>query len=261
MSQRRFTRRGLLRTGAAAGLMVATGQALAAQSRGGVLRMALPADALELVARRAAYDCLTEIAAGGELIGELAESWEPSEGARAWAIALRRGARFDGDVPVTAEDVLRSLAGSPLAPAIAGMEAPTAHRVTIHLHAPDPNLPFRLADPALAVTGPEGEGSGLYRIAAGEEGPTLLLRQPGHYKDGRAGWFDRVELMAVEEDAARAEMLEAGLVDAACRTAEEGLRIAIAAPATPGRALARPAASDGTLAGDDGRIAERWWFA
>ncbi|MGZ9808992.1 ABC transporter substrate-binding protein [Pseudoroseicyclus sp. H15] len=263
MSQRTFTRRGLLRTGAAAGLLVATGTALAAQSRGGVLRMALPGEALELVARRAAFDCLTEIASGGELTGELAESWEPSEGAQVWTIALRRGVRFEDETPFTAADVLRSFeASAVLAPALESMRALGPHRLELRLTAPDPNLPFLLADPDLAIVSATGGGTGLYRYGeSAPDGPVVLVRVPTHYKDGRAGWFDRVELTMAEADEERAALLEAGAVDAACRTAEEGLSIAIATPAAIGRGLARPAASDGTLEGESGRIAERWWYA
>ncbi|WP_373355483.1 ABC transporter substrate-binding protein [Pseudoroseicyclus sp. CXY001] len=254
MSQRRFTRRGLLRTGAAAGLMVATGQALAAPARGGTLRLALPGEALELVARRAAFDTLTEVTPTGELVGELAAGWEPM-GPEAWAFTLRRGPAFPDGAALTAADVAASLEAGGVPAGVTALTPRGAQVLEVRLDAPDPNLPFRLAAPDFSIARADGAGTGLYRPEAGEGG-TLLLRAQAHYKDGRAGWFDRVELIAVEEDAARAALLASGAVDAACRTAEEGMQIAIAAAP-----LARPAGSDGTVEGDGGRIAERWWFA
>ena len=85
----RISRRGLLKTGAAAGVLAATGMQLqAAPSKGGTLRLGLAgantsdswdsrthSDSYMIMSGHGAvFDTLTEVAANGELVGELAES-------------------------------------------------------------------------------------------------------------------------------------------------------------------------------------------
>ena len=92
----RFSRRGLLKTGAAAGVLAATGLPLRAQARGGRLVAGLSganssdswdgrthSDLFMIAsAMGCVFDCLTENAADGTLKGELAESWEASADAK-----------------------------------------------------------------------------------------------------------------------------------------------------------------------------------
>src|SRR5687767_4534688 len=54
-------------------------------------------------------NCLTEIAPDGSLIPELAESWEASEGAKAYQFTLRKGVEFHNGKSLSAEDVVASL--------------------------------------------------------------------------------------------------------------------------------------------------------
>ena len=93
----RISRRGLLKTGAAAGVLAATGMpAVAMPKRGGTLRLGLAgantSDSWDsrthsdsymiMCAHGAVFDTLTQVAADGQLIGELAESWEASSQTR-----------------------------------------------------------------------------------------------------------------------------------------------------------------------------------
>ena len=52
---------------------------------------------------------LTEVAADGSLVGELAESWEASADASVWTIKLRQGVEYHSGKTVTAEDVVASI--------------------------------------------------------------------------------------------------------------------------------------------------------
>ena len=52
---------------------------------------------------------LTEIDADGNVIGDVAESFEPSDGAKKWAFKLRKGVTFLNGRAVTAEDVVSSM--------------------------------------------------------------------------------------------------------------------------------------------------------
>lgn len=229
----RMSRRGLLGAGVLAGVLAASGVPLQARTRGGTLRLGLarplPAGdgwdrAAPVLAQGAVYDALAEIGPTGELAGELALSWESEGGARRWHLALRPDAAFHDGAPLLASDVLASLARhrrGPAAWALANLEraeeqGPRALLLT--LREGDPDLPFLLADPALIV-GPggrfDGTGSGLYRLAGDRPAGRLRLeRVPGHWKDGRAGWFDAVEAVHLPAPEERLAALLAGEVDA-----------------------------------------------
>ncbi|ARO15662.1 peptide/nickel transport system substrate-binding protein [Ketogulonicigenium robustum] len=177
---------------------------------------------MQVAAQGAVYDCLTEVAASGELRGELAESWESDRSGTRWRFQLRRDVAFHDGQPLTAADVVASLAihgkGSLAAfvvGQIADLQAASAHVVDITLHAPNLDFPFLLAAPQLTIA-PAGDfvvaiGTGLYRVEHFTPGRSALLaRVQGHYKDGQAGWFDAVELTAHADVAA----LRAGQLDA-----------------------------------------------
>ena len=103
-----ISRRGLLKTGAAAGVLGLTGMPLRAQTRGGKLTAGLSgantsdswdgrthSDLFMIAsAQGAVFDSLTEVGADGTLKGELAESWEASADAKVWTFNLRQGVTF-----------------------------------------------------------------------------------------------------------------------------------------------------------------------
>lgn len=245
---RRLDRRSLLTTGAAAGLLAATGLPLrAAPKRGGVLRLGLsgahPTDSwdsrshsdsfMKLAAHGAVFDTLTQVAANGELVGELAESWQVSADAKIWTVALRKGVEFHNGKPFEAEDVLASLqlhldadAASPVRSTVAAIqetEILDSHHIRFHLAAPNADFPFLLSDYHLCIYPAEdtalamqqGIGTGLYKVIRFEPGKRAMLgRVAGHYKDGKEGWFDAVELLAISDPAARSHALKTGQVDA-----------------------------------------------
>lgn len=230
----RVSRRGLLGAGVLAGVLAASGVPLQARTRGGVLRLALsrplppPGDwslAPAVLAQGAVYDTLTEIGPTGDLSGELAQSWEAAEGARVWHLSLRRDARFHDGRPLTSQDVLASLARHRRGPAswvldrIETLEAQGPHAVLAMLREGDADFPFLLADPRLVI-GPEGRldgiGTGLYRLAGVQSPDRLRLdRVEGHWKDGRAGWFDAVEALSLPDPRDRLDALFLGRADVA----------------------------------------------
>jgi len=244
----RFSRRGLLRSGAAAGVLAATGLPLAAHARrGGRLRLGLsgahPSDNWDArthadcfmicAAVGAVFDTLTEIAADGSLKGELAESWDASPDARVWTFNLRRGVTFHNGKAFAAEDVIASLALhrdpsrlSPAAPLLAGvleMRQVTPHQVQFVLDAGNADFPYLLSDYHLLIY-PAGQiveamatgiGTGLYKVKRFEPGARFVgVRVQSHYKDGEAGWFEEVDLIAMPDPEARKAALVSGRVDA-----------------------------------------------
>ena len=246
MSQ--LSRRGLLKSGAAAGIIAATGlPAKAAAKRGGTLRLGLSgantsdswdgrthSDHFMIhMGHGTVFDCLTEISASGELIGELAESWEASADAKTWTFNLRKGVKFHNGKSFGADDVIESLnmhtaegaksAAKPIVAAISEMKKLGEHQVQFVLEAGNADFPFLMSDyhilmfPAGMVEEAiaKGIGTGLYRVVSFDPGVRCVLtRVDSHYKDGRAGWFNDIEAIAINDSSARMNALMTGQVDA-----------------------------------------------
>ena len=246
MSQ--LSRRGLLKSGAAAGIIAATGlPAKAAAKPGGTLRLGLSgantsdswdgrthSDHFMIhMGHGTVFDCLTEISASGELIGELAESWEASADAKTWTFNLRKGVKFHNGKSFGADDVIESLnmhtaegaksAAKPIVAAISEMKKLGEHQVQFVLEAGNADFPFLMSDyhilmfPAGMVEQAiaKGIGTGLYRVVSFDPGVRCVLtRVDSHYKDGRAGWFNDIEAIAINDSSARMNALMTGQVDA-----------------------------------------------
>jgi peptide/nickel transport system substrate-binding protein len=240
---RRISRRELLGLGAAAGVVaVSGGPGHALPARGGSLRLGLagrglgvfdgrqPFDPIMRIAGHGAvFDCLTEIGADGALRGELATGWEANADARLWTFRLREDVVFHDGRPFGAADVVETLklhmkgGAAALSDQIARVRRTGAHEVQIVLRHGGPSLPFLLSDPQLIMLpahAPEqamsaGIGTGLYRMEPGRTAERAVLRRvERHWKDGTAGWFDRVEVLRIADPAARLEALKTGRVDA-----------------------------------------------
>ena len=246
MSQ--INRRGLLKSGVVAGIIAATGlPAKAAAKRGGTLRLGLSgantsdswdgrthSDHFMIhMGHGTVFDCLTEISASGELIGELAESWEASADAKTWTFNLRKGVKFHNGKSFGADDVIESLnmhtaegaksAAKPIVAAISEMKKLGEHQIQFVLEAGNADFPFLLSDyhimmfPAGMVDEAiaKGIGTGLYRVVSFDPGVRCVLtRVDSHYKDGHAGWFDDIEAIAINDASARMNALMTGQVDA-----------------------------------------------
>jgi len=185
-------RRALLASGLAAAVFAASGLPVAAARRGGVLRVAIAPDRVAAVVARATGGALTEVASDGTLGPGLVTGWEPVSGARVWDLRVRD----------RAEEVVLALGALGEAALVAPL------RVRLALDAEDADLPLRLQ--ALVVP-----GAGLYAEARRGDGRVTLRRVASHWKDGRAGWFDEVELLARDPAGARLSALRSGLVEAA----------------------------------------------
>jgi len=249
----KLTRRGLLKSGAAAGVFAASGayaDSHASPKRGGTLRLGLAgantsdswdsrthSDSYMIMAGHGAvFDTLTEVAANGELIGELAESWEASPDAVTWTFKLRTGVTFHDGKPFGADDVIASLnmhteegsksAAKPIVSAITEMKKLGDHEVQMTLKAGNADFPFLLSDyhicmfPAGGIEEAiaSGNGTGMYKVESFDPGVrTVLSRVDSHYKDGGAGWFDSIEIIAINDASARMNALMTGQVDAVNR--------------------------------------------
>ena len=122
-----WSRRDVLQTAGALGAASLVGplgatRAAAQPKPGGTLRLGLAHGSttdtldpgiLEQVFTQVHAQCrncqLTEIAADGELIGEVAESWEATPDAKQWTFKIREGVTFHSGKTLTADDVIASL--------------------------------------------------------------------------------------------------------------------------------------------------------
>ncbi|UWQ91472.1 peptide ABC transporter substrate-binding protein [Rhodobacteraceae bacterium M382] len=278
----RIDRRALFTSGAAAALLAATGTSVtAAPRRGGVLRLAVPRDGdmLESVARGAVYDTLTEIGPDGVLKGELATSWRSSPDARVWHFQLRDEVPFHDGAMLNAEDVAASLRAHDFPDGCLGIKVIGTTQLQLELVKPNSDLPYLLADPKLIIAraGQIGAplnaaiGTGVYQVSQAQDGRHFsATRLAQHFKDGQAGWVDRVEVITIPDASVRAEALRDGYVDIAALPEPKGLL-------HRGEFTYHPSAHDMALAThagvglprrigarapmDDGRIVQRWWVA
>lgn len=169
-------------------------------------------------------------------MGELAESWEASSDAKTWTFNLRKGVTFHNGKSFGADDVIASLnmhteegaksAAQPIVAAITTMKKMNDHQIQFTLAAGNADFPFLLSDyhilmyPAGMIDEAiaKGIGTGLYKVVSFDPGVRCVLtRVDSHYKDGRAGWFDEIECIAINDSSARMNALMTGQVDAVNR--------------------------------------------
>ncbi len=246
----RLNRRGLLKTGVAAGVLAATGLPIRAQTRGGKLTAGLSgantsdswdsrthSDLFMIAcAQGAVFDSLTEIRADGSLVGELAENWEATPDAKTWTFNLRQGVTFHNGKPFGADDVIASLqmhlgeesksAAKPIVENIVEMTKMGDHQVQLTLNAGNADLPYLLSDYHILMY-PAGQideaiangiGTGLYQVQSFDPGVRMVAtRYPDHYKGDDAGFFDEIEYIAINDNTARMNALMTGQVDAVNR--------------------------------------------
>lgn len=176
---------------------------------------------------------LTEIAANGELIPELAESWEVSPDAKVWHFKVRKGVEFSNGKSLTSEDVVDSLnhhlskdstsAAKSILGGITELSADGKHAVKITLKGGDADFPYLLSDYHLNVCPSNGDGTIDWQSGIGtggyvlkEHSPgerSLTTRNPNYWKEGRAH-FDEVETIQVADANSRTAGLRSDAVDA-----------------------------------------------
>ncbi len=178
------------------------------------------------------FDCLTEVAADGSLVGELAESWEASADAKTWTFNLRKGVTFHNGKDFGADDVLETLAlhveegskspAKPIIGAISEMKKMDDHQIQMVLKAGNADFPYLLSDyhivmhPAgmIEESIAKGIGTGGYKNETFEPGVRCLAsKYENHYKDDSC-YFDSIEAIAISDSAARMNALMTGQVDA-----------------------------------------------
>lgn len=178
-------------------------------------------------------NCLTEIAADGSLVPELAESWEASPDAKVWTLKLRKGVEFHNGKSLTATDVIASLnhhrgkdsksAAKEIVKPISDLKADGDGIVIVTLAEGNADFAYLLSDARLGIcpATPEGgidwksgTGTGGYVLESFDPGVrTITKRNPNYWKQDRA-FFDEVETLFIADVVARTNALRSGEIDA-----------------------------------------------
>ena len=175
---------------------------------------------------------LTEVSPTGELIPELAESWDSTPDAKTWTFGIRRGVEFHNGKTLDVQDVVDSIrhhltedsksAAKGILKGIDSVEADGKHGVTVHLTGGDADFPFLMSDYHVLICPSNGDGTidwqsgtgtGGYSLVEHEPGiRTLTKRNPNYWKEGRAH-FDEVETLQIADPNARLNALRTNAVD------------------------------------------------
>ncbi len=170
---------------------------------------------------------LTEIDNTGDLIGNIAESWESSPDAKTWTFNIRQGVEFHNGKTLDSNDVVASInhhrgedSGSAAKPIVDPIEDIKAdgNNVVITLKDGNADFPYLVSDyhiPMLIATDDgvdwqSGIGTGPYVMENFEPGVRMVLkRHPNYHMEGRAH-FDEVEMIVIADVAARTNALATG---------------------------------------------------
>ena len=175
---------------------------------------------------------LTEVAANGELVPELAESWDASPDAKVWTFKIRQGVEFHNGKSLDSTDVVDSLnhhlgeastsAAKGILSGIESVKADGPNAVVVTLSGGDADFPFLMSDYHLNICPSKGDGTIDWESAVGTGGYTLAEHEPGvrsltkrnpnYWKEGKAH-FDEVEILQIADAAARTNALRTDAVD------------------------------------------------
>ena len=174
---------------------------------------------------------LTEIDAKGNVTPDLAESFEPSDGAKKWTFKLRKGTTFHNGKSVTADDVVASMrhhmgegsksAAKALLASVKDIKADGPETVVFELDGGNADFPYTVSDYHMPIMPKRDDGSvdwesgvrtGAYTLDKFEPGISATFNKNPNYFKPDKGWFDRVEFLAIKDVTARTNALLAGEV-------------------------------------------------
>ena len=172
---------------------------------------------------------LTEVAPDGQLVPELAESYEANADATQWTFDLRQGVEFHNGKTLDADDVIVSIdrhrgedSKSPtknLAESITEMRKDGPNRVIFTLREGNADFPFILSSQTFnilpVVDGKVviGVGTGGYSLEEFEPGVRCAFKRfPNYFKSDQA-FFDSAEITVVADPTTRQNGLVTGAFD------------------------------------------------
>jgi len=175
---------------------------------------------------------LFEIDSSGQLIPELVESYDNTDGASKWIFKIRKDVTFHNGKALTADDVIASInhhrgddsksAAKGIVEDIIDIKKTGSHEVTATLKAGNADFPSIMTDYHLPILPSKdvkidwqsGIGTGGYVIDKLEPGVRVTYkRNPDYFKSDRAH-FDEVEVIALIDTTARQNAIMNGEVHA-----------------------------------------------
>ncbi len=190
------------------------------------------ADSIMIAASLTLMNGFIEIGNDGKAKGELLESWETKPGAAEWVFNVRKGIKFTSGKTLDADDILYSLSlhmGDTKSPAkgllkqVKEMKKLSPTQVQFILESGNADFPSVLSDYHLVVVSngwkdwSKPDGTGAFVLDKFEPGVRITFKNKGSYwKPGR-GNFDAVEILYINDKAARTSALQSGKIDAANR--------------------------------------------
>ncbi|NGO55513.1 ABC transporter substrate-binding protein [Allomesorhizobium camelthorni] len=174
---------------------------------------------------------LTEMSPDGNLVGELAESWEPSKDARTWTFKLRNGVEFHNGKSLDADDVVASINHHRGDQTKSGMKNPLKTvqdirsdgpaTVVISLTAGNVDFPYLMEHYQLAIMPAKdgkpdisGVGCGGYVLDGIDFGVKATAKRFANYWKPDSAWLDSFEVLAIRDVTARTNALTTGQIHA-----------------------------------------------
>lgn len=170
---------------------------------------------------------LVQVSAKNEAVPHVAESFEPSDGAKKWAFKIRKGITFHDGRALTPDDVVATInyhigkdSKSPAKAVLSGITGVKADgdNVIFDLDGGNADFPYLLSDYHLCIypskdgkiEWEKGIGAGPYALKSFEPGVKLTAeRNANYFKDT---YFDSVEMLSVIDVAARTNAYLSGEV-------------------------------------------------
>jgi peptide/nickel transport system substrate-binding protein len=169
---------------------------------------------------------LTEIDAKGNIVGDVAESMEPADGAKTWVFKIRKGVTFHNGKTLTPDDVIASYrhhmgpdsksAAKTFLNAVTDIKADGPDMVIFTLSNGNADWPYIGADYHIAMLPAKADGSadwqsgvrtGPYVFGHWEPGVRAeLKRNPNYHKPGKPH-FDEVTFLTLADVTARTNAL------------------------------------------------------
>ena len=191
------------------------------------------------------FDGIVEWGQDGRPHPDLAESFEPANGAKDWIFNLRKGIKFSNGQEFTADDAIYSLnlhrgdtksGGASTFKPVTDIKKLDKYQIQISLNGPDADLPYALTDYHVGIV-PDGfkdwakpVGTGAFSLDKFDPGVRISLKKTRDYWKPDRGWLDGIEVTVINDSSARLNALISGQIDAINRVDHKAVALLSKSP-------------------------------